>query len=118
MGLSRSDLARDRKTITYTHVHGPGDESVVTVTYRPSALTADEIDAMEERTGDEMHRFCCELLALVLIEWDVYEDDEQTVRTPTTVESLRTFPQSFLWGIVGAIRDANRPGGGGPSGAG
>jgi hypothetical protein len=118
MGLSRSDLDRDRKKVAYTHIHDDGDETVVNIVFTPSKLTAKMADDLGERHGTNEHHAVCETLSLVLVDWDVFEDDEEKVKAAFTYDALLGWPLHFLLGIFMAAQQVNKPGGGAPSGDG
>jgi hypothetical protein len=85
-----------------------GDGEMLTVTYRPSAVTPESEDQFlntlaEQRGGGALAKF----LALTILTWDLIGDDEKP--SPTTEKALRKLPIFFLSSVVKAITGDMRP---------
>ena len=96
MGITLGDLRNNRRTVPVTF-----DGMTFNVEYRPGALTP---TFGEEERGKE---WLIKVLLKLLADWEVYEDDAETVRAPITegLLSSEAFGVPLLRAIYDAVTD-------------
>ncbi len=103
MPVRIGNLVRDRRTVTI-----PIDDETITITYRPGGFTPDTEDRLREYADDQRGGAALvAMLADVLVEWDVLDDDGKPLRP--TAENLRRLPTMFLGQVAQVIAEDMRP---------
>ena len=107
MGIQRRDLEKQERTIPVTY-----GESTFDVTYRPGALSVNDIDDIADEVGeDNPHHALAVSLSRVLVWWDVQDGTDDVAPTD---ENLRTFPITMLSAVRDAVAEDSKPGGPSP----
>lgn len=97
--ISVGDLSRDT-----AQVEVPWNDKSAIITYRPSVFTP----AMEQQllklakqeeqdyAASEGSAPVVEMVAKLVVDWDLYEDDAYTIKLPHTYEALNNLPLDFV----------------------
>lgn len=107
MPLSLTEIAGNRASHTFPYATG-----TLTVLYLPALIT-DQTFAMligfkalaEDSVLEQFHSLN-ETLASIVVDWDVYEDDKQTQKAPTTVERFARLPIPFKIRLITELMGA------------
>lgn len=103
MPVRLSELRANVRTVAI-----PVDGDVLNVTYRPSGITPEVEDRLDEATSKQrIGESLMTLLAAALVSWDLLGDDGKPL--PVTVETMRVLPLSFLAKLVQAVTADMRP---------
>jgi len=110
MPLNLTQIATNSASVTG---HYAGESAVVI--YYPSRITEktyaqlQQIAAMDESTLAAGFSNLNDILAHLMKEWDVFEDDEQTIMFPLKAERLAELPILFRMAVLQAILGDLRP---------
>lgn len=106
MPIKLADLAKQVSTIT---VRFAGLEDVLSVRYSPHRMTPlKEMAFLDAVRSDEATRATVELLADVVVGWDLLDDDGRPL--PTDYATLSGMPSALLMAVMHALgqeRNAN-----------
>jgi len=92
------------------------DDETVAFAYKPNEFTLELAERISSEAEAENLGMVAELLGPIVEWWDVLDEDDQ--RIPATAENMKTFPLQFLVRLMGAITEAQEPGGSKDSAAG
>ena len=90
-------------------------DGTVNISYAPSRLTEDVLETIQSIGGDdtrplgEYTHIMNKTLMKLLVDWDLYEDDEYTVKQPIDDAHLRGTPIMFRAEMLNRIVDAFSP---------
>ncbi|HOG46290.1 MAG TPA: hypothetical protein PLJ35_15695 [Anaerolineae bacterium] len=82
------------------------DGESIDVTFRPAGVNADWQEHLQGLKKDDQTGYL-ELLAEVLVAWDILDDDGQQLAP--TVELMRRFPTDLLYEVAWAIFESLAP---------
>lgn len=117
MSIRLSDLERDERTVVI--VLDEKQDKTLSVTYKPSQYTP-EVEERAQGLFDSRQptNAVAQLLASVLVRWDLLDDKDQPIAT--TLEELKKRPSWFLQLVISEInadlsvdKDAKKNYGGG-----
>jgi hypothetical protein len=101
--LKLSELAAPVQRLTVDYYGSP-----VRIGYRPGVMTPLEEEKLAEaRKAGETTDALVELMARLMVEWDVTDDDGAPL--PITPETLMPFPSALLLRIMSAVQEDMLP---------
>lgn len=104
MGISVSHIKNNTRSVDVPF----GDETIHIV-YRPSEWTPSIEKEWQDSEGSATENML-QFLSRLVIDWDIYEDDEETKKLPITPESLEVLPTQIGMGIIRAVSDDSTAG--------
>jgi hypothetical protein len=90
-------------------------DGTVNISYAPSRITEatletiQSLDSNDQRPLSEYTHIMNGVIIELVTDWDVYEDDAQTVKTPIDDAHLRELPVFFRAAILNRIMEAFSP---------
>lgn len=110
MPVSFSQIASNTASVTFSY-----GSSTVTAMYYPGRITddmlalVDSIPTLKESSAISMVRTLNDILCEIIKEWDVYEDDKQTIMYPLDPARLGKLPLTFRVLVFNEILSDIRP---------
>ena len=86
-----------------------GDGDILNIVYRPAAYTADFEAAISDAAKDGDRSVIGRAVEALVEEWDVYEDDAQSIKFPIEAEAIGRLPLVVLRPMLDAIGADMRP---------
>jgi hypothetical protein len=83
-------------------------EDEINIVYRPGMITPENEDQYDEASKTSSGGAIAEMMAKVIVSWDVTEEDRKTPVVPTAAV-LRAIPTTLLWRLYNACLVDMRP---------
>jgi hypothetical protein len=91
----------------------PYGDGTVNISFAPSRITEGVLETVQSMKSDrplsEYTHIMNDVLALLIVDWDLYEDEEYTIKKPIDIEHLRETPIMFRAEMLNRIVEAFSP---------